>query len=120
MEGAALFWWGEAPERSNDLSEAIGIYLAKRTARSYAAPSRGPALDHGSARSIGLTHYVNWYARPFVAEALGPFRSLAPPLERPRQSPPIGHSIPAITHTYPTPYWLLDSRSCLRQLVTAV
>jgi hypothetical protein len=46
----AQIWWGEAPERSDRLSGAIGIYLAKPTARSYIAPSRGPALDHGSAR----------------------------------------------------------------------
>jgi hypothetical protein len=43
-------WWGEAPELAHDFRGGLDRYVRLDMARPIDAPSRGPALDHGSAR----------------------------------------------------------------------
>src|ERR1700752_1234017 len=48
--GGEPFWWGEAPESLNYFRGGLDRCFRLDVARSIDAPSRGPALDHGSAR----------------------------------------------------------------------
>jgi len=71
-------WWGEAPERPDDLTGAAGGLLPTSVDTPKHAPSRGLALHHGSARFQAYRH--------FLARIIGGsdstvrlFGSLAPP-----------------------------------------
>ena len=47
---ALELWWGEAPGRPYDLTEAVDDPLSDDSDRPESAPSRDAPLDHGSAR----------------------------------------------------------------------
>jgi hypothetical protein len=51
-----LVWWGEAPGRPYDLTEAVDDPLSDDSDRPESAPSRDAPLDHGSARLYAYRH----------------------------------------------------------------
>jgi hypothetical protein len=56
VERGACLWWGEAPEWPYDWAGGVGGFLLNDVNTPNNAPSRGPALDHGSARFQAYRH----------------------------------------------------------------
>ena len=77
----SLTWWGEALERLHVLSEQIGGNQLTQRVTPINAPSRGPAILHGSARLSALaTTLIVSAGFPDVTGSLsgvyGPYTSL--------------------------------------------
>ena len=94
------FWWGEAPEWLYDWARGAGGFLPNDVNTPKNVPSRGSALDHGSAgfRRIGTVP-----PRPISGSGsiMGPPGSLAPPMDEQERSPadPLQMGLSAIPNT---------------------
>ena len=72
-------WWGEAPERSYNLTRAADGFLPDLSIRPEHAPSRDLALRHGSARFQAHQHRLANVIRCSGSMTMR-FGSLAPPI----------------------------------------